>query len=114
MLFMDYKGKGELGGCISMLSEIKLQVIVHTYIYALEEKYRPLEVEYQINTYSVSIHSFTRLCPRNISDVIICLCLPSPTYIYLPFTLPLDAFFYCHPKPQVSLSSCFLQLSLSL
>lgn len=43
-----------------LLSEIKLQTTVHTYMYALKEKYRALEVEYQTNIYPISIQSFTR------------------------------------------------------
>lgn len=41
---MNWKGKR---GIVSqLLSEIKLQAIVHTYMYALGEKYRALKVKY--------------------------------------------------------------------
>lgn len=45
-------------GCISVT--FRNQTTVHTYMYALKEKYRALEVGYQTNIYPISIQSFTR------------------------------------------------------
>lgn len=90
-----------------LLSEIKLQAIVHTYMYALEEKYRPLHAEYQINIYSVSIQSFKK-CPRSIFDVTAYAC--HHPHLSITHSASRHVLFYC-PKPPVPLFSFFLSCS---
>lgn len=46
--------KGDWEIVSQLLSEIKLQAIMHTNMYALKEKYRALEVEYQTTIYPIS------------------------------------------------------------
>lgn len=45
-----------------LLSEIKLQAIMHTNMYALKEKYRALEVEYQTTIYPTSTQLLQIIC----------------------------------------------------
>ena len=46
---MNYTGKGGWEVVSQLFSEIKLEAIVHAFMYALKEKQNTFEVEYQIN-----------------------------------------------------------------
>lgn len=97
------KRKRGLGDCISVTFRnqitIKLQIM-----YALKEKYRALEVEYQTTIYPIStqlLQGKSWSTYKKYSDILIFLCVPSHMRVYPALTLPPFVLFFWLSKNQV-------------